>query len=92
MDGMSRLLLQFVRSAQAMGATPEETMAAMAEMSGSIYSVEISGAETGFERRRAHAALVRGYTRAVEDLPTEKGDAKIEAKLRKKGFYDGRTR
>ena len=89
---MGKLLAQFTRSAQAMGASPAEVIAAMAKMSATVYAVELSGAETRREIKRAEAAYHRGALKGMADLPTTEKDERVEAELRRQGHTNGRTR
>ncbi len=85
-DSMGNMLRKFAHDAQAIDAPPEEVVAALVDMAGSIYAVELSGAITRFEKKQARAAFMRGHEQAMVDLPTAAEDAAIEARLKNRGL------
>lgn len=85
-DVMGQKLREFVRGAGTIGASPEETSAALVDMLATIYAVRLAGAPTDREKRRAKAAYLRVVAAAIEQLPTEQMDALIEVALRAKGY------
>ena len=85
-DEMDRMLRQFTRSAQAMGASPAEVIGALMGMSAMIYSIEVSGAVGEREQKAAKQLYVRGTAAVLSSLPTQDRDDRTEAELKKRGL------
>lgn len=85
-DEMDRMLRQFTRSAQAMGASPAEVIGSLMSMSATIYALEVSGAVGEREQKAAKQLYVRGTSGVLAGLPTEDRDNRLEAELKKKGL------
>ena len=86
LDALSTLLGKVALEANAIGASPEEVIAALHEKASAIYSVELSGARGPKHRKRAALAYIRGMEIAMRDLPTIAVDKAVEAELKRRGL------
>jgi len=83
---MAELLAQFGKDANAIGSTPEEAIGQLLKYAGKVYAVQLSGAVTQKEKRRAWQTFINVTANAMEGLPTAAEDARIDAALKAKGL------
>jgi len=87
-EALLELLRAFVREAGKLDAHPDETLAAMMEMSGRVYSVGVSGAIDQREEKAAHKLFTTAAARMMRGLPTATRDTEYELRLIAGGHHD----